>query len=195
MDPDRERSLVERAPSDPAAFAALYDFYLPRIYGYLVRRVEERAVAEDLTATTFERALGALRSGQLRNDAFGGWLYRVAANALVDHIRRGLRYVPLGIRAADADTDGAEGDALASAADERASAAFGAAVERDALARAIATLPDNHRRVVLLRYVDGLEHGELADALGCSRATAAVRLHRALRALRAVMEREAIDVA
>jgi RNA polymerase sigma-70 factor (ECF subfamily) len=194
MDPDRERALVERAASDPAAFAELYDFYLPRIFGYLVRRVEERAVAEDLTATTFERALGAVRSGAFRNDAFGGWLYRVAANALVDHLRRGRRYLPLGVRAGDDDRRG-EGDALASAADDRALAAFGAAIERDALARAIAELPDGHRRVVLLRYVDGFEAGELADALGCSPATAAVRLHRALRALRAELLREAIDVA
>lgn len=198
MDPERERALVARAASDPAAFAVLYDFYLPRIYGYLVRRVEDRTVAEDLTATTFERALGAVRSDGFRNDAFGGWLYRVASNALVDHVRRERRFVPATMRASDGDPDrpdGAEDAALASTADDRALAAFGAAIERDALARALAELPANHRRVVLLRYVDGLEGPELADALGCSRPTAAVRLHRALRALRSVMEREADHVA
>jgi RNA polymerase sigma-70 factor, ECF subfamily len=194
MDPVRERALVERAPGDPAAFAELYDFYLPRIYGYLVRRVEERTVAEDLSATTFERALVAIRSGSFRNESFGGWLYRVAGNALVDHVRRGRRYVPLGIRAGDAGDEAAAGTGLADA-DDRALAAFTATVERDALARALAELPDQHRRVVVLRYVDGLEHDELAAALGCSRGTAAVRLHRALRALRAILEREAADVA
>lgn len=195
MDPARERALVERAPGDPAAFAELYDFYLPRIYGYLVRRVEERTVAEDLTATTFERALVALRSGAFRNDAFGGWLYRVAGNALVDHVRRGRRYLPLGIRAGDAAGE-ADGDgSTAEDADERALAAFTAAIERDALGRALAQLSAAHRRVVVLRYVDGLEGDELAAALGCSKGTAAVRLHRALRALREVMERESADVA
>lgn len=200
MDPARERSLVERSPSDPAAFAELYDWYLPRIYGYLVRRIEERTVAEDLTATTFERALAALRSGSFRNESFGGWLYRVAGNALVDHVRRGRRYVPLGAPAGGgghaAGPGGAAGapDPLA-AADDRAMAAFAAAVDRDALAHAMRQLPEAHRRVVVLRYLDGLEPGELAEALGCSRATAAVRLHRALWALRAVMEREAVDVA
>ena len=191
--PAREHALVARAPSDPAAFVELYDWYLPRIFGYLVRRVEERTVAEDLTATTFERALGALRSGTFRNESFGGWLYRVAGNALVDHVRRGRRYVPLAMRASDGTLD--DGAGAETAADDRALAAFTAAVERDALARALAELPARHRRVVVLRYVDGLEPAELAEALGCSRATAAVRLHRALRALRAVMEREATDVA
>jgi RNA polymerase sigma-70 factor (ECF subfamily) len=195
MDPAHERSLVERVASDPAAFGELYDWYLPRIYAYLVRRVEERTVAEDLTATTFERALVALRAGAFRNESFGGWLYRVAGNALVDHVRRGRRYVPLGVRAGDVAW-GDDGDAdPGAAADERAMAAFTAAVERDALARALAALPLHHRRVIVLRYVDGLEPAEVAEALGCSRSTAAVRLHRALRAMRDVVARESSDVA
>jgi RNA polymerase sigma-70 factor (ECF subfamily) len=192
MDPARERALVERASSDPGAFAELYDFYLPRIYGYLIRRVGERAVAEDLTATTFERALEVVRTGTFRNDSFGGWLYRVAGNALVDHARRSRRYVPAGMRAGDLDDDG---NATAAACDDRALEGFTAAIERDALARAIAQLPAGHRRVVVLRYVDGLEHDELAAVLGCTRSTAAVRLHRALRALRSLLDQAAFDVA
>lgn len=200
MDPARERSLVERSAVDPAAFAELYDWYLPRIYAYLVRRVEERSVAEDLAAVTFERAWRTLRAGSFRNDSFGGWLYRVAGNALVDHVRRGRHVVPMATRPAagggwgpdgDADLDGTNHEA----ADERALAAFAATVERDALARALAALPEAHRRVVVLRYVDGLEGGELAEALGCSRPNAAVRLHRALRAMRASLTQESSDVA
>jgi RNA polymerase sigma-70 factor (ECF subfamily) len=193
MDPARERALVERASGDPSAFAELYDFYLPRIYGYVVRRVEERSVAEDVTATAFERALAAIRAGSFRNESFGGWLYRVAGNAVVDHVRRGRRFVPPGVRAGDGpDADPARDAGIA---DERAVAAFTAAVERDALARALAELPDASRRVIVLRYLDGLEGELLAAALGCTRGTAAVRLHRALRSLRGLLEQEAADVA
>ena len=192
MDPARERSLVERVPVDASAFAELYDFYLPRIYRFLVRRVAERTVAEDLTAMTFERALGALRSGGFRNDAFGGWLYRVASNALVDHTRRARRYVPLAVRASDVDGEDVDVDA---AADERAMAAFGAALDRDALRRALGALAPGHRRAIVLRYLDGLEGDELAGALGCSRGTAAVRVHRALRALRGALAEESTDAA
>jgi RNA polymerase sigma-70 factor (ECF subfamily) len=191
MDPARERSLVASVPVDPAAFAELYDFYLPRIYRFLIRRVGERSVAEDLTAMTFERALGALRSGGFRNDAFGGWLYRVASNALVDHTRRARRYVPLTVRAGDVD---GEDDAF-EAADERAMAGFSAALDRDELRRALSRLPSSHRRAIVLRYLDGLEGEELAGALGCSRGTAAVRVHRAVRALRAALTQESIDAA
>ena len=194
MDPAREHGLVARARADPAAFGELYDFYLPRIYGYVARRIEDRAMAEDLTATTFERALGAVRGDDFRNASFGGFRYRVAANAVVDHVRRERRTIPLGMRASDLDDDGDRSGAEA-VSDESAARAFAAAVDRDTLRRGIVGLPEAHRRVILLKYFDGLDVDELCAALGCSRETFAVKLHRALRALRAAISREATDAA
>jgi len=194
MDSAREQALVAGARADGAAFGELYDFYLPRIYGFIARRVEDRSVAEDLTATTFERALGAIRRDDFRNASFGGFLYRVAANAVVDHARRSRRTVPLGVRASDLDEDG-DRDAAEMLGDESAARAFAAAIDRDALRRAMVRLPATHRQVILLRYFDGLEPHELAAALACSRQTLAVKVHRALRALRAELDRGAIDAA
>lgn len=174
MDGARERALVDRARTDVAAFAELYDFYLPRIHGFVLRRVRERPVAEDVTATTFQRALEALRGGRFRNEAFGGWLYRVAANAVVDHVRAAGRVSPEADVAEVLGTDGA--------AD-----AFAAALDRDELRRAMAALPDGHRAVLTLRFFDDLDAAEASTILGCSRAAFAVRLHRALAALRGAM--------
>ncbi|OGO51085.1 MAG: hypothetical protein A2Z32_06765 [Chloroflexi bacterium RBG_16_69_14] len=192
MDPTRERALVARARVDAAAFGELYDFYMPRIHGFIARRVGDRAVAEDLTATTFERGLGAVRGEGFRNDAFGGWLYRVAANAVVDHVRRDRRTVPLGARAGDGGPD--DGDE-AGVGDERAARAFTEALDRDQLRRALLRLPENHRRIIVLKFYDDLELDELCLMLGCSRATFAVKLHRALRALRAALAKESTDAA
>ena len=194
MESAREQALVAGARADAAAFGELYDFYLPRIYGFVARRVEDRAVAEDLTATTFERALTAVRRDDFRNASFGGFLYRVAANAVIDHARRSTRTIPLGIRASDLDEDG-DAERAASIGDESATRAFAAAVDRDVLRRALVRLPDVHRRLIVLKYFDGLEPDELCAALGCSRQTLAVKLHRALRALRGVVEHEATDAA
>jgi RNA polymerase sigma-70 factor (ECF subfamily) len=69
------------------------------------------------------------------------------------------------------------------------------AVDRDTLRRAIVRLPEAHRRVILLKYFDGLEVDELCAAIGCSRETFAVKLHRALRSLRAAIGQEATDAA
>ena len=174
MDRDRERTLVARARSDAAAFGELYDFYLPRIYGFVYRRVEERSVAEDLTATTFQRALEAVRHRDWRNDAFGGWLYRVAANAVVDHVRQGRRLLSL---------DGAEGS-------RGAADAFAAALDRDELRTARSRLTGAQREVLTLRFYDDLDADEASAVLGCTRGTFAVRLHRAISALRGAMQLE-----
>lgn len=198
MDPAREQALVARARADVAAFGELYDWYLPRIHGFIARRVEDRAVTEDLTATTFERALGAIRRADFRNESFGGFLYRVAANAIVDNARRSRWTVPLGTRAGDyAELDGDEraGRDDATLGDDAATRAFASALDRDMLRRALLQLPEAHRRVIVLKYFDGLELDELCAALGCSRATFAVKLHRALRALRATMTVETTDAA
>lgn len=177
MDAERERALVARAGRDGAAFGELYDFYLPRIYGFIQRRVMERTVAEDLTAATFERSLAVLRGGRFRNESFGGWLYRVAANAVIDHVRAARRLHPV----ADDDQLDPAGDVLA------------AAVDRDEVRRAMDLISDGHRRVLALRFFDDLEPMEASAVLGCSRRTFAVKLHRALAALRAAMAVEPHD--
>jgi len=202
MDPDRrapsrlpnelERALVARAagrPPDTAAFVELYDFYLPRIYGFIYRRIGERSVAEDLTATAFEKGLEALRRGTFRNETFGGWLYRVAANASVDHVRRSARLLAL-----DGTATGRPAW-IDRAHEPAASEAWATAVERDELQRALAQLPERHRRVLTLRFYDDLDPAEASAVLGCSPGTFAVRLHRALAALRGVLLTEQTDVA
>jgi RNA polymerase sigma-70 factor (ECF subfamily) len=195
MDPQRERALVARSRFDASAFGELYDFYLPRIHAFVLRRVRDRSVAEDLTAMTFERALGAVRRDGFRNESIGGWLYRVAANATVDHVRRAGRTVPMPIESDDRRRRGASGTRDVALGDEAAARAFTAALDRDVLRRALLALPGNHRRLIVLRFMDGLEPEELCAVLECSRATLAVRLHRALRALRDAVQREAIGAA
>ena len=183
MAADHERALVVRARDDSAAFAELYDFYLPRIYGFIYRRVQDPSVAEDLTSMTFQRALENVRRSEFRNDSFGGWLYRVASNVVVDHVRRDRRYISLG------DFDGCDEPG------DLALDTLAAALDRDQLRSAIRRLPNNHREVLVLRFYDDLDVPEICAVLGCSREALAVRLHRALRALRTAVAKESADVA
>ena len=148
-------------------------------------------MAEDLTATTFQRALEAIRYRNFRNDAFGGWLYRVASNAIVDHVRQGRRTVAFG----GTGEDGLGDDREALLGDDAATAAFAAALDRDVVRRALVRLPEAQRRLLVLKFFDGLELDELCTAFGCSRPTFAVKLHRALVALRAAIAQETTDAA
>ena len=183
MAAERERALVVRARDECDAFGELYDFYLPRVYGFVYRRVQDRCLAEDLTSMTFQRALENVRRADFRNESFGGWLYRVAANAVVDHLRRDRRFVSMG------ELEGREEPG------DMALDAMAAALDRDQLRRALSQLSNNHREVLVLRFYDDLDVPETCAVLGCSREALAVRVHRALRALRLAVAKESADVA
>ena len=194
MEAAREHALVASARGDTDAFGELYDAYLPQIYGFIARRVADRTVAEDLTAATFQRALGAVRGPDFGNASFAGFLYRVAASAVVDHARRTRRLIPAGVRASDLDDEG-DAEAAEAIGIEAATRAFAAAIDRSRLRRALIGMSDDHRRVILLRYFDRLEVDDLCAVLGSSRQTFAVLLHRALRELHAAMDEAATDAA
>jgi len=182
LDPERERGLVVAARTDADAYGELYDHYLPRIYGFVARRVADRATAEAITAATFQRGLDAVQAGSLRSGTLGGWLYRVAASAIVDQARRDGRELPDGVRAGDvAEPDAAHDQPLVG--DELATASFAAALDREELRRGLRRLTEPQRRVVVLKYFDDLAGPDLCAALGISATTLTVRLDRALRAL------------
>ena len=182
MDVDRERSLVVASRSDPNAFGQLYDFYAPRILGFIYRRVSDYSVAEDLTSMTFQRALENVRRASFRDQSFGGWLYRVASNAVCDHYRRN-RTISLTRLLDREDFDGLCVDILAGALD------------RDEIGRGLCAVHEMHREVLILRYFDDLDADEICVILGCSKETLSGKLQRALRALRAAVVKESVHVA
>ncbi len=174
-----ERALVEAARSDADAMAELYRRYLPRIHAFAYRRTGSRTVAEDVTSATFERALRSLDQFRWRGGGFGAWLFRIAANELVDHHRREQRNrAP---RVAHALVSAASaGDADASVGIDRLDVPGDAAP----LLAALATINPRYQRAISLRYLAGLSHDEAAAAMGTSKAVMAVTLHRAVAALR-----------
>ena len=183
MDIDRERSLVAASRSDPSAFGPLYDFYAPRILGFIYRRVRDYSVAEDLTSMTFQRAFENVRRASFRNQSFGGWLYRVASNAVVDHYRRNRRTMSL---ASLLDREGFDDPCVDILAD---------ALDRDEIRRGLFAVHEMHREVLILRYFDDLDADEICAILGCSKETLSGKHQRALRALRAAIVKESADVA
>jgi RNA polymerase sigma factor (sigma-70 family) len=183
MDIDRERSLVAASRSDPSAFGELYDFYAPRILAFIYRRVRDYNVAEDLASVTFQRAFENVRRASFKNQSFGGWLYRVASNAVCDHYRRGRRTISLALLLDRDDFEDPGLDVLARA------------IDRDEIRRALYAVHEMHREVLILRYFDDLDADEICAILSCSRETLSGKLQRALRALRTAIVKESADVA
>ncbi len=181
-----EAELVARARHDPTAFGSLYRRYVDRIYAFAHRRTWTREAAEDITAATFERAYRHLDRFDADGAGFGPWLFRIAANELVDHYRReGRSRTDRGQRALRVLAD----DPVADDVD---------GIERDddvqAMLAALGTLRPRYQRALTLRYLAELDADEAAEAMGCSKPVLAVTLHRALSALRRATERAEPDL-
>jgi RNA polymerase sigma-70 factor (ECF subfamily) len=147
IDEDDERTLIAAAQADPACFAELYDRHVQRVYGFVSRRVGNRAAAEDITSAVFEQALASLPRFEWRGVPFAAWLIRIAANALADHWRRTVREA--GDRAGEMP-DASEMDGIE---------------QRAILFQLVERLPELQRRVIELRFGEEKSLREIAAAL------------------------------
>ena len=85
MDLNTEKQLVEQAKESLQAFDALYEHYLPKIYAYILNRVANKEVAEDVTSKTFIKAMTKIQSFDYKGYTFGAWLYKIAQNNIIDY--------------------------------------------------------------------------------------------------------------
>ena len=168
-----ERLLIEAAQNDPARFADLYELNFERVYAYVVKRVQDRAETEDLTAEVFHQALANIKRFEWRGIPFAAWLFRIAANLIADRWQRSGREI----------TDDA---AIESAP---ASPAVIEEVERRAtLFRLVETLPAEQKRVVVLRFVEQKSIKEVAREVRKTEGAVKQLQFRALSTLKARME-------
>jgi RNA polymerase sigma-70 factor (ECF subfamily) len=77
-----EQLLVEKAKTDKEAFVRLYDFYYPKIFGYVFRRTLDLEKTKDITSETFLRAYQNIGRFQWKNIPFSSWLFRIATNVM-----------------------------------------------------------------------------------------------------------------
>lgn len=187
MIPEDESALVEQARRNPRAFAALYDRYVEIIYGYVMRQVGDVAIAQDITAATFEKALRHIRRYRWREAGLAPWLYTIARNEIAQHFRRGRFTVAW----RPDNGDGPDRTYSAGQSDGRPIESMLLATERDSdLHAALRDLSAADRDVLTLRFLEGLPTEDVAATLGCSRDNVYVRLHRALARLRGQLERQ-----
>ena len=143
---------VEAAQKDPGRFAELYEQNFHRVYAYVACRVQDRSERQDLTAHVFQQALANIGKFKWRGAPFITWLYRIAANAIADKARKLSREV--------AETETVTEISVDADLEQ---------VERRArLFRAVETLPDDQRKVILLRFAEEKSIREIASELNRS---------------------------
>jgi RNA polymerase sigma-70 factor (ECF subfamily) len=180
-DSTRIRALVELAQGgDAEAFGQLYDRYVTGAFRYVYFRVGNTQLAEDLTAETFLRALRSLHTFQWKGKDFSAWLTTIARNLINDHFKSRRVRTEFSTDAFPDRADAARGpeeDVLSSLSNEE-------------LMQAVASLPDDQRDCVLMRFVQELSIAETAQVLGRSEGAIKQLQLRAVRSLAKMLRQE-----
>lgn len=187
---------VERARAgDHQAFRVLVERYQGRAYGLALRVLRDEEQARDAVQEAFFKAYRSLDRFEGRS-GFYTWFYRVVMNLCLDAKRR----EPAG-RLVEWDEEHAVQTPVGTgldAVDPGYQRSTSPAVEleraelRQAVQQAIEDLPDDARRTLVLREVDGLSYAEIAEALGIPKGTVMSRLHHARRRVRALLEERGV---
>jgi RNA polymerase sigma-70 factor, ECF subfamily len=174
-------ALARRAMAgDISAVGGLYDELVGPIYRYIALRVSRREDAEDLTQLVFERIVGGLPRYHANGRPFAAWAFRIARNAVIDHMRRDRPTEPLSPAHDTGDGEGLEAISLRSE-------------QIRELRRAITTLTPDQQEALALRFVAGLSAEEAAQAMGRRAGTIRGLTFRAISALRRHMSEAEIE--
>ena len=161
---------------DMTAFQSLYESHLDTVYRYVYYKVGNGQLAEDLTQHIFLKAWEAIGRYQWRELPFQHWLLRLARNAVIDHYR------------STKPSTGSLLDPISVGTDPEVELAQSEMIQT--LQEAVRQLPDEQREVIVLRFIEQMPHAEVAKHLGKSAATVRVIQHRALQALRRLLEQD-----
>lgn len=182
MELKQEQQLVHAAQcGDEQALGQLYDAYVDRIYRYVLYRVSNPEIAEDLTSEVFLRVVEGLPGYQDREIPFVAWLYRIAHSRLVDYYRKSQRQgqhediesVHLHV---EDDLDNGLIDAY----------------NQEMVQEAMCLLTIEQQQVVHMRFIEGYNLQQSADALGKTVGAVKVMQHRAFEALSRAFSKQGI---
>ncbi len=167
-------------------FQKIYHEYYPRIAGYLRRLVGE-AEDEDVAQEVFVKVSRSL-DGFRGESSLSTWLYRIATNAAMDHMRK-----PASRQAANmpAGSDDDPSDSEDTIPDSDAPVLDALLIRKDmneCIRGIVDGLPENYRNVIVLSELEGFTNAEIAEVLGLSLDTVKIRLHRARTRLRKELE-------
>jgi len=174
-----EAEAIDRAKNgDAEAFEALYGLHKRRVYSLCLRMVSNTSEAEDLTQEAFlqlYRKISTFRG----ESAFSTWLHRLSVNVVLMHLRKkSLPEVSLDEMLEPVQEDAPKKDIGSP------DTTLTGSIDRVNLERAIEDLPPGYRIIFVLHDIEGYEHNEIAEMMGCSIGNSKSQLHKARMKLR-----------
>jgi len=167
-----ERCVEQAKAGDAEAYGLIFDHYHEPIYRYIASRVHRPTDAEDLAQTVFVKALEALPRYESRGIPFGGWLFRLARNAVIDFVRTRHDHLELDVLQERSANQALPDEILV------------ARQQIDAVGIALTALTEEQRDAIALRFFAGLSAREAAVAMGKQEGTVRGLQFRAIAALR-----------
>lgn len=152
-------------------FSLLYEKYAQKIYSFVYYKTFCRETAEDITSTSFMKALDKIKSYDKGKGSFSSWLYRIAYNSVIDHYRKKKHHADI-----DEVWDLDSGEDIAADAAEKESS--------EELRSYIAKLPEEKREVLIMRVWQQMSFKEIAETTGKSEANCKMTFHRLLKKMK-----------
>ncbi len=176
MDIAEEQKLVIEARQSSDGFGKLYDYYFPKVYGFVKAKIANRTDAEDVVSEIFMKVLENLPKFEWRGLPFGAWVFTIARNTLNDYYRRTAKYKTSDIdEAYDVSHD-----------EEKASPHIKASKNElmEIVKKVMNNLSEREATVVQLKFFSQLSNREIVHVTGLSESNVAVILYRTLRKIK-----------
>lgn len=180
----REHMTADDNESQEDRFLKAFEDYGDALFRHASIRISDRERAIDLVHDTYTKVWSYQRAGH-KIDSYRSFLYKVLNNLIIDEYRKRKEY-SLDALLAEEGTDEGSFPELSESTVE----ALAATIDGQKAFTLLATLPDEYREVIILRFVDGLGPREISDLIEESENVVSVRIHRGLRFLRQKMEEE-----
>jgi RNA polymerase sigma-70 factor, ECF subfamily len=179
--PGEAWGLVRKAQEgDASAFGGLYDRYVDVVFRYVLVRVGDRTLAEDVTSETFLRAFRRIASISYQGRDVGAWFVTIARNIVLDHVKSSR----FRLEVATADPD--DGRSTESGPENQVLTQL---THRELL-RCVAQLGDDQRECIVLRFLQGLSVSETANVMRRNEGAVKALQHRAVRRLAQLLPAE-----
>ena len=177
MDPTIEKELVAKAKQNKEDFSGLYEHYYPHIRRYFAVKLNKADLVDDLTSTTFEKAITNIQKFEWQGYPFSAWLYRIASNTLTDYFRKSGRNNTVGM------PEYVQIESKDRSPEEQTEIDF----HTKELESVIQDLPARDRKILLMKFYDGYTNKTISEKVGISESNVGTIVHRALHKLRSML--------
>jgi len=166
-----EAELARQAKTDDQAFSVLYNFYFQKIYSYVIKRVGNQEIAEDIVSETFLKTFKNIDKYEHQGYTFGAWVYKIATNNMIDYYRKTGRQKTVDI------------EAIAEPVSDRPSPEKYAEKSEDQrmVLGIIAKMNVKDQQVLNLKFFAEMSNIEISETLGITANNAGVIVYRALK--------------